>query len=154
MKLHQRIIQMQPQWLITEIATIYKWTVMHVSGILPILLFTALLRCNWHTIKCTYSRVQFDNWHVFKAITTISIMDIPITLCNLSLLLPHPQPQSPGNYWSAFGRYESLLFSGILCKWHHTVCSLFLCMASFTQHKYFEVYSCDYIYQYFTLFYC
>ena len=62
MKLHQRIIQMQPQWLITEIATIYQWTVMHVSGILPILVFTALLRYNWHTIKCAYSRVQFDNF--------------------------------------------------------------------------------------------
>ena len=126
-------------------------------------LFTALLRCNWHTINSTY--LKYANWWILtyvyhETISTIKIMNLFIIPKSFLMVLRNP----PSNEittdliilvcisWNFIYFYIHFIYN--VYKWNYTVSTLWGGgLASFTQHNHFEAHSCC-VGQWFIPFHC
>lgn len=78
--------------------------------------------------------IDLDVLH-HEPITTVKIVNIPLTLKGFLFIIPPASLPAPSNLWPAFCNYKLICISGVLYKWNHIACALFL--ASF--HSYFEI---------------
>lgn len=112
---------------------------------------TALLRYKWHTVNCTYWKStircsrNYDHNQDNEFITSNSFFLSLSNLLSLTLL-----PVS-GNHWSAFYYYRLILHFLEFCI--SRIISMYLSLASFTQHN-FEICWYCWMYQQFIPLYC